>query len=129
MSTPWFTWRSACCTLPHSAATFTPCSCARSTTSLGGELSGAGVLLRHHDVDAVRLAVDVLVDPVELDLELVVRERQRAEHAETARLADGGHDVAAVAEREDRQVDAEHLARAGLHACTSAIVATFWAHG
>ena len=27
---------SACCTLPHSAATFTPCSCARSTTSLGG---------------------------------------------------------------------------------------------
>ena len=35
------------------------------------ELAGAGVLRRHHDVDPVRLAVDVLVDPVQLDLELV----------------------------------------------------------
>ena len=93
------------------------------------ELAGARVLRRHHDVDAVRLAVDVLVDPVQLDLELVGRERQRAEHAEAARLAHRGDDVAAVAEREDRQVDAEHFARTGLHACTSAIVAIFWAHG
>ena len=80
------------------------------------ELAGTLVLRRHHHVDAVRLAVDVLVDPVQLDLELLGRERQSAEHAEAAGLADRGHDVAAVAEREDRQVDAEHVAHTCLHA-------------
>ena len=68
-----------------------------------------GVLRRHDDVDAVRLAVDVLVDPVELDLELLGRERERAEHAEPAGLAHRGDDVAAVAEGEDRELDPEHL--------------------
>ena len=71
-----------------------------------------GVVRRHHDVDAVRLAVDVLVDPVELDLELLGRERERAEHAHPAGVGHRGDDVAAVAEGEDGQVDPEHVAEA-----------------
>jgi hypothetical protein len=67
------------------------------------------VLRRHDDVDAVRTAVDVLVDPVELDLELVGRVRQRAEHAQAPRLADRGDDVATVREGEDRELDPERL--------------------
>jgi len=37
-------------------------------------------------VDAVRLAVDMGVDPIELDLELLRTEAHGAEHAEPARL-------------------------------------------
>ena len=44
------------------------------------------VLVRDHDVDAVRPVADVLVDPVELDLELLGAEADRAEHAEPAGL-------------------------------------------
>ena len=39
--------------------------------ALGVEVAGAGVARGHHDVDAVGLAVDMLVDPVQLDLELL----------------------------------------------------------
>ena len=72
-------------------------------------------LLRHHRVDAVRLAVDVLVDPVELDLELLGAEADGAEHAEPAGLAHRGDDVAAVREREDRVLDPEHVTQWGSH--------------
>ena len=67
----------------------------------------AHVLHGHDDVDAVGLAVDVLVDPVELDLELLGREGQRAQHAEAPGAAHGRDDVAAVREREDRKLDIE----------------------
>ena len=67
----------------------------------------AHVLHRHHDVDAVGLAVDMLVDPVQLDLELLGRERERAEYPETAGAADRGNDVSAVREREDGELDVE----------------------
>ncbi len=43
MSTPLLTCRSACCALPASAATFTPCSCARSTMSFGGDPSALAI--------------------------------------------------------------------------------------
>ena len=56
-------------------------------------------LHRHHDVDAVGPAVDVLVDPVQLELELLGRERERAEHAHAAGVGDRGDHVAAVARR------------------------------
>ena len=83
---------------------------------LGGvELAHALVLAGDHDVDAVGTVADVLVDPVELDLELLGTEPDRAEHAEPARLRHGGHDVAAVGEREDRELDAELLGHFGLH--------------
>ena len=72
-------------------------------------------LLRHHGVDAVGLAVDVLVDPVELDLELLGAEADGAEHAEAAGLAHRGDDVAAVREREDRVLDPEHVTQRGSH--------------
>ncbi len=62
---------------------------------------------RHHEVDAVGLAVDVLLDPLQLDLELVGREVEGAEDAHTTRPADGGDDVAAVTEGEDRKFEAQ----------------------
>ena len=52
----------------------------------------------------------MLVDPVQLDLELLGREADGAEHAEAAGLAHGGDDVAAVGEGEDRELDAELVA-------------------
>ena len=53
------------------------------------------------------LAADVVVDPGELDLELLGVERQRSEHAEAAGLADLDHHVAAVREGEEWKFDAE----------------------
>jgi hypothetical protein len=73
------------------------------------------VLARDHDVDAVRLVADVLVDPLHLDLELLRRESHRAEHAEPARGGHRGRDVAAVREGEDRELDAEAFAEGGAH--------------
>ena len=78
-------------------------------------LALALVLAGDHDVDAVGLVADVVVDPLELDLELLGAEADGAEHAEAAGLADGDDDVAAVGEGEDRELDAESLAKLGLH--------------
>jgi hypothetical protein len=78
-------------------------------------LAHALVLPGDHEVDAVGLVADVLVDPLELDLELLGREADGAEHAEAARLRDGGHDVAAVGEGEDRELDAQAVAEIGVH--------------
>ena len=71
---------------------------------------------RHDDVSAVRLAVDVLVDPGQLDVELVRRVGERAEHAEASGAAHGRDDVAAMGEREDRELDPEILRDRRLHA-------------
>ena len=86
---------------------------------VGIELARARIRRGHHHVDAVGLSVDVVVDPVELDVELLGREGQCTEHAEPAGAAHGGDDVAAVAEGEDRQVDAERVADARVHYWTS----------
>ena len=87
---------------------------------VGGQVRvHALVLVGDDDVDAVGVVADVLVDPVELDLELLGREADRAEHAEAAGLADGDDDVAAVREGEDRELDAELVAEGGVHACSS----------
>ncbi len=67
------------------------------------------------DVDAVGVVADVLVDPVELDLELLGREADRAEHAEAAGLAHGDDDVAAVGEGEDRELDFHALRKSCPH--------------
>ena len=96
------------------------CSCGTMSWSIWPSFSGSSslhalVLAGDHDVDAVGLVADVLVDPVELDLELLGREADGAEHAEAAGLADGGDDVAAVGEGEDRELDAELVAEGGVH--------------
>ncbi len=85
---------------------------------LGGveaALLDADVLGRHQEVDAVGLAADVLVDPVELDLELLWRERDGAQHAEAPDLRHRGDDVAAVGEGEDGELDAELVADRRTH--------------
>ena len=87
---------------------------------VGGQVRvHALVLVGDDDVDAVGVVADVLVDPVQLDLELLGREADGAEHAEAAGLADGDDDVAAVGEGEDRELDAELVAEGGVHACSS----------
>ena len=70
---------------------------------------------RHHEVDAVGLAVDVLVDPLQLDLELLRGEVERAEDAHAAGPADRGDHIATVAEREDRKFEAEVPGELGAH--------------
>jgi hypothetical protein len=74
-----------------------------------------GVLRRHDQVDAVRAVAEFVLDPLQVDLELLGRMGDGTQHAETARLRDGGHDIAAVAEREDRELDSQHLRGCGLH--------------
>jgi hypothetical protein len=83
------------------------------------------VLVRDHDVDAVRVVPDVLVDPVQLDLQLLGREADRAEHAEAACLADGDDDVAAVGEGEDRELDAEVVAHPVYYPVQGMLLAKF----
>ena len=84
---------------------------------LGGQVGvHALVLVRDHDVDPVRVVADVLVDPLQLDLELLGREADRPQHAETAGLAHRDDDIAAVREREDRKLDAEFVADGSVHA-------------
>ena len=84
---------------------------------LGGQVRiHALVLVGDHDVDAVRVVADVLVDPVELDLELLGSEADRTQHAESAGLAHRDDDIAAVREREDRKLDAEFVADGSVHA-------------
>ncbi len=91
--------------------------------ALGRHLGG------HHDVDAVRLAVGVLVHPPQHGFEVVgVVEPHAAKHAETARLADRGGHLLRRGEDEDRVLDAEPVTQFGAHvhvpaptclACTS----------
>src|SRR5262249_29847887 len=52
----------------------------------------------------------------ELDLQLLGGETDRAQHAESAGLADGDHDIAAVGKGEDRELDAKLIANGGVHA-------------
>jgi hypothetical protein len=81
---------------------------------LGGDLHG------HDHVDAVRLAVGVLVHPREGLLELLgVVEADAAEDAETAGTAHRGCDVLGGGEGEDRVVDPERVAEVGAHGCLS----------
>ncbi len=83
---------------------------------LGGiELAHALVVAGDDDVDAVRTVADVLVDPVEFDLELLGTEPDRAQHPEPTRLRHCCHHVAAVGEREDRELDPELPGHFGLH--------------
>ena len=72
-------------------------------------------VLRNKHVDAVRLAVDLIVDPFQLTFELIRRETCRSKYSETAGSADGGHHVPAVAESQQREIDAKHFAYRCFH--------------
>src|SRR5436190_607845 len=78
-------------------------------------LVGTDVLLRQQEVDAERRTPRLLPDPGQVVVELVGRVGDGAEHAEASDPADGGHDVAAVAEGEDGEFDPEEVLDAGAH--------------
>jgi len=82
---------------------------ARQPLALALELRG------HDDVDTVGPALHLLVDPGEFLVEPIRGEGRAAEHTEAAGIGDRGNDVAAVAEGEQREVDAELVADRGLH--------------
>jgi hypothetical protein len=75
----------------------------------------AGVLLRQEQIEPVRPALHLRLDPAEIDLEPLGRVRDRAEHTEPAGVGDRRDDVSAVAEGEDRELDPEQLAHTVLH--------------
>ena len=63
----------------------------------------------NEQVDAVGLAVDLVVDPGQLDVERLRRMADGAEHAEAPGVAHGGDHVAAMAEGDERELAAEHV--------------------
>ena len=73
------------------------------------------VLVGDDDVHPVWMVTDVGVDPVQFDLELFGGEPHRAQHTEAPGFADGDHDIAAVGEREDGELDPELVAKCGVH--------------
>src|SRR3954470_24260621 len=87
----------------------------------GGQLTAGQVLTlalelgRHDEVDAVRLAADMVVDPRQLLVQPVRCERRRTQHAESACVGDSGHHVSAVAEREEREIYTELLTDGWFH--------------
>jgi hypothetical protein len=72
-------------------------------------------LRRHQDVDSVGEPPDFRLDPIELDLQLFGQEPGDSEYAETARLRHGGHDVAAVAERKEGELDSDQISQRCIH--------------
>ena len=75
----------------------------------------ADVLDRHREVDTVGTSLDVLVDPIEFDLEAFGFVGERAQDPEASGVGDRGDDVAAMTEREDRELDVESFTNRCLH--------------
>ena len=65
---------------------------------------------RHEQVDAVRLALDLVVDPGQLDVQRLRRVADGTEHAEPAGIGDRRDHVAAVAEGDQWELAAQHVA-------------------
>ena len=81
---------------------------------------GEGLLLAveaggHQQVHTVGLAVHVVVQPAQLDVQGFGRVPHGAEHPHAAGVAHRGDHIAAVAEREQRELDAEHVADRAFH--------------
>jgi hypothetical protein len=88
----------------------------RGDVTLGGAGVGAdGKVFRDEQVDTVGAAVAAGVDPGELDVELFGSAAGGAKDSEPAGSADGGDDVPAVGEGQEREVDAEPVAECGVH--------------
>ena len=73
-------------------------------------LAGGRHVLRDQDVDAVGLAANVRVDPFQLLLDHFGRLAGGAIDAKAAGAADRGDDVPAMAEGDQRELDAQHVA-------------------
>jgi hypothetical protein len=65
----------------------------------------SGQLLREQQVDAVRLALHVRVNPTELDLDLFGQAVCQAQDTKPTGPSHSGDNVAAMAEREERELD------------------------
>jgi hypothetical protein len=74
-------------------------------------------VFRNQDVDAVRLAVDMIVDPFQLLLDGIRRMRRRTQHAKAAGAAHGRNHVAAMAEGKQGKLDSQHVANRRFHGC------------
>ena len=82
---------------------------------VGVLLADALVLAGDDDVDAVGVVADVVVDPVQLDGELLGAEADGSEHPEPAGPADGRHHVTAVREGENGELDPQLVTQLCVH--------------
>src|SRR5205085_9985164 len=82
-------------------------------------LVGARVLGGEQEVEPVGPAVGLLLDPREVDLQLVGGMAHRTQAAEPTGVGDGRHHVPAMAEGQDRELHAQHVADSGLHRFSS----------
>ena len=73
------------------------------------------VLVGDHDVDAVGVVADALIDPVQFDLQLFGGVSHGAQNSVPAGFADGYDDVATMSEGENRELDTEFVAKGGVH--------------
>jgi hypothetical protein len=71
------------------------------------------------EVDAIRLAAAMRIDPCEFFAQTSWRQVDRAEHAHAAGARDGCDHIAAVAEGEQGKVYTEHLADGRFHGAAS----------
>src|SRR2546428_9316759 len=67
-----------------------------------------GKIFGNEHINPVRLAIDVIVDPLQLKLKLIRRKRSRTKDAKAACPTDGCHHITTVAERHQREVDTEY---------------------
>jgi len=82
----------------------------RNRRGVEATLVGADVLRREQQVNAIRTAVHLLVNPRQLHFEMVERMGARSQHAQATGVGHCCDHIAAVTERHDREVDAEQIA-------------------
>jgi hypothetical protein len=75
----------------------------------------AFVLCWHDHVDTERLAADLFSDPGEIDVKRFRRMGFRTQDAQAPRFAHSHDHVAAMGERDDRELDPKHLTDGVLH--------------
>jgi hypothetical protein len=101
---------------PKSRCSWGMCSASSVSSSPASDVEvHALILAGDDDVDAVGPVAHVLVEPRQLDLEVLGAEPDRPENAQAAGPRHGGDDVTAVAEGEDRELDAQLVADLGAH--------------
>jgi hypothetical protein len=64
------------------------------------------------------MVTDVLIEPLQFDLEFLRAEPDRAKNAETAGVRHGGGHIAAVGESEDGEFDPKAFAKLVVHGMT-----------